>query len=192
MRCPYCQQSESSVLESRSGSDAESIRRRRECDRCGKRFTTYERVEGVDLQVVKKNGVIESFNREKLKKGIVKATWKRPISMSDIEDVMAEVERRLRLRSTTQIKSWEIGNLVMDHLRRLDPVAFILFASVYKDFQSLEDFQEEIQRLMCAIHHPEEKRKESISATLAGATGAAPDSEIKLSQCSEHDQKEFA
>lgn len=192
MRCPYCQQSETSVLESRITSDTESIRRRRVCDRCGKRFTTYERVEGVDLQVVKKNGVVETFDREKLRKGIVKATWKRPVSMSDIDDVLAEVERRLRLRSTTQIKSWEIGNLVMDHLRRLDPVAFILFASVYKDFQSLEDFQEEIQRLMCVLHHPEESSTESHSATSAGATGAAPDSDSKPPECFEHDQKEPA
>lgn len=192
MRCPYCQQSDTSVLESRITSDTESIRRRRVCDRCGKRFTTYERVEGVDLQVVKKNGVVETFDREKLRKGIVKATWKRPVSMSDIEDVMAEVERRLRLRSTTQIKSWEIGNLVMDRLRSLDPVAFILFASVYKDFQSLEDFQEEIQRLMCALHHPEESSPESHSATSAGATGAALDSDSKPPKCFENEQKERA
>ncbi len=162
MRCPYCQHTETSVLESRLSSDTEAIRRRRTCDRCGKRFTTYERVEGVDLQVVKKNGEIQTFDREKLRKGIVKATWKRPISMADIEELMAEVERRLRLRSTTQIKSWEIGNLVMDRLRRIDPVAFILFASVYKDFQSLEDFQEEIQRLMCSLEeHPQVQKEQS-------------------------------
>lgn len=169
MRCPYCQQTNSSVLESRITSDTESIRRRRMCDKCGKRFTTYERVEGVDLQVVKKNGEVEPFDREKLRKGIVKATWKRPVSMSDIEDVMNDVERRLRLRATTQIKSWEVGNLVMDRLRQIDPVAYILFASVYKDFQSLEDFQQEIQTLMCVVKHSLDS---SASATRAGATGA--------------------
>jgi len=128
-------------------SDTESIRRRRTCDNCGKRFTTYERVEGVDLSVVKKNGAVETFDREKLRKGMVKATWKRPVSMSDIEELLDDVERRLRVRKTTKIKSWEIGNLVMNRLRKLDPVAYLLFASVYKDFQSLEDFEGEIIRL---------------------------------------------
>lgn len=147
MRCPYCSNTDTSVLESRMASDGSSIRRRRLCESCGKRFTTYERVEGVDLSVVKKSGDVEPFDREKLRKGIVKATWKRPVSMADIEDLLDDVEKRLRLRSTTQIKSWEIGNLVMNRLKKLDPVAFLLFASVYKDFQSLEDFQGEIERL---------------------------------------------
>lgn len=147
MRCPYCQNGETSVLESRLASDMSAIRRRRSCDSCGKRFTTYERVEGVDLSVVKKNGEIEPFDREKLRKGLTKATWKRPVSMSEIEELLDDVERRLRLRSSTKIKTWEIGNLVMNRLRKLDPVAFLLFASVYKDFQSLEDFDQEIQRL---------------------------------------------
>lgn len=147
MRCPYCQNVETSVLESRLTTDATSIRRRRLCENCGKRFTTYERVEGVDLTVVKKNGQEEPFDREKLRKGIVKATWKRPVSMAEIEDLLDDVEKRLRLRSSTEIKSWEIGNLVMNRLRKLDPTAYLLFASVYKDFQSLEDFQEEITRL---------------------------------------------
>ncbi|MCD8484883.1 transcriptional regulator NrdR [Candidatus Woesebacteria bacterium] len=147
MRCPYCSHTATSVLESRLTSDAESIRRRRTCDNCGKRFTTYERVEGVDLSVVKKNGSTETFDREKLRKGIVKATWKRPVSMSDIEELLDDVERRLRVRKTTKIKSWEIGNLVMNRLKKLDPVAYLLFASVYKDFQSLDDFEGEITRL---------------------------------------------
>lgn len=151
MRCPYCHHTATSVLESRLTSDTESIRRRRTCDNCGKRFTTYERVEGVDLSVVKKNGAVEPFDREKFRKGIVKATWKRPVSMSDIEELLDDVERRLRVRKTTKIKSWEIGNLVMNRLKKLDPVAYLLFASVYKDFQSLEDFEGEIQRIQESI-----------------------------------------
>lgn len=147
MRCPYCHHTATSVLESRLTSDTESIRRRRTCDNCGKRFTTYERAEGVDLTVVKKNGEVEPFDREKFRKGIIKATWKRPVSMSDIEELIDDVERRLRVRKTTKIKSWEIGNLVMNRLKKLDPVAYLLFASVYKDFQSLEDFENEIQRI---------------------------------------------
>lgn len=145
--CPYCQHPDTSVLESRDAEEGRSIRRRRSCERCGKRFTTYERVEGVDLIVIKKNGSEVPFDREKLRKGIIKATWKRPVSMSDIEGLMDDVERRLRLRSGTKIKSWEIGNLVMNRLKKLDPVSYLLFASVYKDFQSVEDLQKELDRV---------------------------------------------
>jgi transcriptional repressor NrdR len=147
MRCPYCQNPDTSVLESRLAEDHAAIRRRRVCEHCGKRFTTYERIEGVDLTVIKKDGAAEPFDREKLRKGIVKATWKRPVSMADIDDLMNDVEKRLRLRTSTTIKSWEIGNMVMNRLKKLDRVAYLLFASVYKDFRSLEDFAEEIDRL---------------------------------------------
>lgn len=147
MRCPYCHNPDTSVLESRLAEDTTAIRRRRVCEKCGKRFTTYERVEGVDMTVIKKNGQVESFDREKLRKGMIKATWKRPVSMSEIEEILDDVEKRLRLRTTTNIKSWEIGNLVMNKLKEIDPVAYLLFASVYKDFQSLEDFASEIGKL---------------------------------------------
>lgn len=147
MRCPYCHNPDTSVLESRLAEDTTAIRRRRVCEKCGKRFTTYERVEGVDMTVIKKNGQVESFDREKLRKGVIKATWKRPVSMSEIEEILDDVEKRLRLRTTTNIKSWEIGNLVMNKLKEIDPVAYLLFASVYKDFQSLEDFASEIGKL---------------------------------------------
>lgn len=147
MRCPYCQNPDTSVLESRLAEDQAAIRRRRVCETCGKRFTTYERAEGVDLTVMKKDGAAEQFDREKLRKGIVKATWKRPVSMADIEELMNDIEKRLRLRTSTTIKSWEIGNMVMNRLKKLDRVAYLLFASVYKDFQSLEDFGGEISRL---------------------------------------------
>lgn len=147
MRCPYCQHPNTSVLESRLAENGESFRRRRSCDRCRKRFTTYERVEGVDLSVAKKSGQVEPFDREKLRKGVIKATWKRPVSMADIDELLNEVEKKLRVRASTVVKSWEIGNLVMNRLKKLDPVAFLLFASVYKDFQSLEDFAQEIDGL---------------------------------------------
>lgn len=147
MRCPYCHNTDTSVLESRLAEDTTVIRRRRVCEKCGKRFTTYERVEGVDMSVIKKNGQVENFDREKLRKGVIKATWKRPVSLSEIEEILDDVERRLRLRTSTNIKSWEIGNLVMNRLKQIDPVAFLLFASVYKDFQSLEDFAAEIEKL---------------------------------------------
>ena len=104
MQCPYCSFPDSAVLESRVTPNTGTMRRRRQCGKCEKRFTTYERVEGVDLTVIKKNGEHELFDREKIKKGLVKATWKRPISMEDVERVIEEVERKLRLRDSNEIK----------------------------------------------------------------------------------------
>ncbi|PWU23768.1 transcriptional regulator NrdR [Candidatus Cerribacteria bacterium 'Amazon FNV 2010 28 9'] len=147
MKCPYCHHTSSSVLESRLGEDRTSIRRRRQCERCHKRFTTYERTEGIDLTVIKKDGRKECFSREKLKRGILKATWKRPVSLSDIEGLIDEVEEKLRQRGTTQMKSWEIGKLVVNRLRKLDPLSYLLYASVYRDFRTLEDFEKELAEL---------------------------------------------
>jgi transcriptional repressor NrdR len=123
------------------------MRRRRECPKCQKRFTTYERAEGVDTKVVKKTGKIEDFDREKLKRGIMKATWKRPVSMEQIEEMVDEVERILRRKTSTEVRSWEIGNLVINRLKKIDPLAYLLFASVYREFESLADFDEEIKKL---------------------------------------------
>ncbi len=147
MQCPFCSFPDSAVLESRVTPNNGTMRRRRQCGKCEKRFTTYERVEGVDLTVIKKNGERELFDREKIQKGLMKATWKRPISMEDVERVIEEVERKLRLRNSNEIKSWEIGKMVMNRLRKIDPISYLLFASVYRDFQTLEDFEEEIRRL---------------------------------------------
>ena len=147
MRCPYCHHDDTSVVDSREAEDQTSIRRRRECDQCDKRFTTYERVEGIDLKVIKKDGSKEDFSREKLKRGLVKATWKRPISMADIEALIDEIEALLRRKRTSEVKSWEVGNLVINRLRKIDPLSYLLFASVYRDFDSLEDFAEEIEKL---------------------------------------------
>jgi transcriptional repressor NrdR len=148
MQCPYCQSLDHNVLESRVAEDKKSIRRRRQCHKCKKRFTTYERVEGVDLKVVKKDGKIEEFDREKIRRGLIKATWKRPVSSKDIDAVLDEVEAKLRLKSATTVKSWEIGNLVIRRLKKLDPLGYLLFASVYRDFTSLEDFKAEIDQLL--------------------------------------------
>jgi len=123
------------------------MRRRRECVKCGKRFTTYERAEGVDIKVVKKSGKIEDFDREKLKRGIMKATWKRPVTMEQIEEMVDEVERILRRKMTTEVRSWEVGNLVINRLKKIDPLAYLLFASVYREFESLNDFSEELAKL---------------------------------------------
>ncbi len=147
MQCPYCHNEDTSVLESRITEDGGAMRRRRECVKCGKRFTTYERAEGVDIKVVKKTGKIEDFDREKLKRGIMKATWKRPVSMEQIEEMVDEVERILRRKSSTEVRSWEIGNLVINRLKKIDPLAYLLFASVYREFENLSDFEEEIKKL---------------------------------------------
>ncbi len=147
MKCPFCGSDDLGVLESRTNSDGESIRRRRECIKCKKRFTTYERIEGPELWVVKKSGRKESFDREKLRRGIVKATWKRPVTMSEIEDLIERVERGLKKKSSEMVKSWEIGNLVINKLKRLDPMGYLLFASVYRDFDDLKEFEDEIKKI---------------------------------------------
>jgi transcriptional repressor NrdR len=147
MKCPYCFSPNSAVVDSREAEEQNSIRRRRVCESCTKRFTTYERIEGIDLKVIKKDGSSEDFSREKLRRGVVKATWKRPVSMADIEELLDDVERKLRLRESTEVKSWEVGNLVINRLRKMDKLSYLLFASVYRDFDSLEDFAEELSRL---------------------------------------------
>lgn len=147
MKCPYCSHTSTSVLESRIPQDLSSIRRRRACDYCEKRFTTYERVEGIDLNVIKKDGSRECFSREKLKKGILKATWKRPVTLEDIDVLVDEIEQKLRLRDSTEVKSWEIGKLVINRLKKIDPLSYLLFASVYRDFQTLGDFEKELEML---------------------------------------------
>ena len=147
MICPYCGKPDSTVIDSRETEDSEATRRRRTCNTCGKRFTTYERVEGIDLKVVKKNGEKEDFSRDKLRRGLVKATWKRPVPMAEVESLLDEVERKLRCKKTSEVKSWEIGNLVINRLRKIDPLSYLLFASVYRDFDSVADFAQEIKKL---------------------------------------------
>lgn len=147
MKCPYCNHTNTSVLESRISVDCTAFRRRRQCESCSKRFTTYERVEGIDLNVIKKDGSKECFSREKLKKGVLKATWKRPVSVGEIDTLVDEVEQKLRQRNSTEVKSWEIGKLVVNRLRKIDPLSYLLYASVYRDFRTLEDFEKELQEM---------------------------------------------
>jgi len=134
-------------VDSRETDESTTIRRRRICDNCDKRFTTYERVEGIELKIIKKNGQTEEFSRDKLRRGVVKATWKRPVSMADIEDLLNDVERKLRTKKATEVKSWEVGNLVINRLKKIDHLSYLLFASVYRDFDSLADFEQEIIKL---------------------------------------------
>lgn len=147
MRCPYCHHCETSVLESRVAEGGKSLRRRRKCEKCDRRFTTFERVEGIDVMVMKKSGGSERFDREKIKKGIVKATWRRPLSIEKIEEMIDAVERTLRERESSEIKSFDVGELVLGELRLVDPISAFSFAIVYRDIDSLEEFEKELQEV---------------------------------------------
>lgn len=145
MRCPFCSK-DTKVIETRE-SEEEVTRRRRECLGCKKRFTTYEKPE-INLMVIKKDGRREPFIREKLKSGIVKACQKRPVSSEQIERAVDEIELELRNQETNEIETKFIGKLVMAKLKKLDKVAYIRFASVYKEFADLEDFEKELQKMI--------------------------------------------
>lgn len=140
--------SETKVLDSREAEDDDVTRRRRECLKCSKRFTTYERIEMVDLLVLKKDGKAEQFNREKLVKGLRRACEKRPITNDKIEKVVDQIEATLRRKKKTEVKSSLIGELVMKKLKSLDKVAYIRFASVYRDFTDITSFQKELKELL--------------------------------------------
>jgi len=147
MRCPYCQEYESRVIDSRASEDACTIRRRRECSNCKRRFTTYERVEERPLLVVKNGGEREQFSREKILKGISKACEKRPVSLEDMETVVADIERELRDNFDREVSSKVIGEIIMDKLQDLDEVAYVRFASVYRQFGDLNSFIKTIEQL---------------------------------------------
>ena len=145
MRCPFCNSDRTEVTDKR---DTEGeTRRRRECLKCKKRFTTYERVETKDLRVIKKDGSRELFDSEKLKRGLIKACEKRPVSMEAIEDVIDDIEIKLRKMNSTEIPSSKIGELIMKKLFKLDEVAYIRFASVYRSFDSPKEFEKEVKLL---------------------------------------------
>ncbi len=144
MKCPYCNNLNSKVVDKRNTESEIAIRRRRECLKCNKRFTTYERVE-TDLIVIKKDGRREQYNREKLKNGITKSCEKRPVTQEQIEKIMDDIENTLREQPTAEVKSNFIGQLVMKYLKKIDKVAFIRFASVYKEFNDTDDFIKTIE-----------------------------------------------
>lgn len=148
MRCPYCKNLETKVTDSRDADDCTSVRRRRECLACGKRFTTYENVELTEIRVIKKSGVRESFNRDKLRGGITRACEKLKISADQIESVVKTVERKAMSESSREITSERIGNLVMAELKKLDQVAYVRFASVYREFKDISSFMDELKKLM--------------------------------------------
>lgn len=148
MHCPYCGSTETEVAETRVSEDDNTIRRRRSCSACNKRFTTYERIENVTLIVKKKEGTREQFNREKLKNGIIQATQKTSVTFEDINTIVDAVERELRNEDTVEIESKKIGQMVALRLKKIDKVAYIRFASVFKQFLDVEDFQKELARLI--------------------------------------------
>ncbi|MBF8250192.1 MAG: Transcriptional repressor NrdR [Candidatus Levybacteria bacterium] len=148
MKCPYCGSTESEVVETRASEDVDTIRRRRECLQCKKRFTTYERIENVNLVVIKKDGKREQFDRDKLKSGIVRSCEKTAVSMEAIEKIVTEVERELRGADSVEVESKKIGQMVAARLKRIDKVAYIRFSSVFKRFVDVEDFEEEVKKLI--------------------------------------------
>ena len=147
MKCTYCDSRETKVVDKRESQDAGTTRRRRECLRCKKRFTTYERVEEFELTVVKKDGRREKFSREKLRSGVMKACEKRTISVQQIDEAVDGIEAELRRLDTQEVKSKQIGELVMRKLRRLDKISYIRFAAVYRQFEDIESFEKEIKKL---------------------------------------------
>ena len=148
MKCPFCDNPDTKVIDSRPIEEGKAIRRRRECEQCGKRFTTYEKVEASIIMVIKKDGSREAFDRDKIMNGIVKACYKRPVSVSDMERVVNDIERGLNNMMEKEIKSTFIGELVMEQLKNLDEVAYVRFASVYRQFTDVNTFIKEIEELV--------------------------------------------
>ena len=148
MKCPYCEYLESKVIDSRPIDDGSSIRRRRECLKCEKRFTTYEQIESVPLVIIKKDGKRQVYNRQKLLNGLLRACEKTPVSFAQIENMVLEIESVLNNSLDREVTSTEIGELVMDKLKALNDVAYVRFASVYREFRDVNTFMEELSSLI--------------------------------------------
>ncbi|MDR1997505.1 MAG: transcriptional regulator NrdR [Candidatus Margulisbacteria bacterium] len=147
MKCPFCGKDQDKVIESRTTNDGEIIRRRRECEQCGERFTSYERIEPRAAFVIKKDGRREPYDRDKIKRGLLKAVEKRPISMEKIEQVLQNIEHKIPYNNENEVSTDQVGLLVMEELEKLDPVAYVRFASVYREFKTVNEFVEEIKTL---------------------------------------------
>jgi transcriptional repressor NrdR len=148
MRCPYCGKDHDRVSDSRASEDGASIRRRRECLHCSRRFTTYERVDETGISVVKRNGAREPFSRDKIRLGLAKACWKRPISEEQINNLVSRVESDVFAATESEIESTKVGELVMRRLAEVDQVAYVRFASVYRQFKDVRDFVDELRPLL--------------------------------------------
>ncbi|MCP8617081.1 transcriptional regulator NrdR [Salirhabdus salicampi] len=148
MRCPHCHYKSTKVLDSRPIEEGKAIRRRRECESCQFRFTTFERIEEVPLIIVKKEGTREEFSREKLIRGLIRACEKRPVALEQIENIAIDIEKELRNQGNSEILSKEIGEMVMDRLAHIDEVAYVRFASVYRQFKDISVFLKELEDLI--------------------------------------------
>ena len=148
MRCLYCENPDTKVIDKRNTDDLGVIRRRRECLKCEKRFTTYERIETSNIVVVKKNGDRQAFDRDKLKSGVSRACEKRPVSTDEVDRIITEIETVLKNQETTEVNSKFVGQQVMKRLKKVDKVAYIRFASVYREFTDLEEFKKEVEKLI--------------------------------------------
>lgn len=148
MKCPFCDNPDTKVIDSRPTEEGHAIRRRRGCDRCSKRFTTYEKVEETILMVVKKDGKREAFDRNKLLRGITRACEKRPVSLATMEGMVEEIERKLNNMMEKEVASDYMGELVMDELKKVDEVSYVRFASVYRQFTDVNTFMKEIEKLI--------------------------------------------
>ncbi|WP_138495475.1 transcriptional regulator NrdR [Paenibacillus pinistramenti] len=148
MKCPYCDYHGTKVLDSRPANENRSIRRRRECEKCSRRFTTFEMVEETPLIVIKKDGSREEFSREKMLRGLIRACEKRPVSVEQLESIVTEVETSLRNTAVAEVESMNIGELVMEHLYPVDEVAYVRFASVYRQFKDIDMFMRELKGLL--------------------------------------------
>ena len=147
MQCPFCAAPNTKVIDSRLVTEGNAVRRRRECQSCGERFTSFETAELLMPKVVKSNGIRDPFNEEKLRYGIVRALEKRPVSVDQIESALGRIMHKIRVKGEREVSSFEIGKFVMGELRELDPVGYVRFASVYRDFQDVSEFAVEIQKL---------------------------------------------
>ena len=157
MQCPRCKFNGSRVIDSRPADDGRSIRRRRDCDECGYRFTTFERLEKAPILVIKRNGNREAFNREKLLNGLVRSAEKRPIPLSQLEQIVNEVEHTINQEGENEISSMLIGEMVMDYLAKIDDIAYIRFASVYRQFTDRKMFLKELERMSFEMDRKDSK-----------------------------------
>ncbi len=148
MKCPYCGNTDTRVIDSRPVEETNSIRRRRSCDECGKRFTTYEKVETIPLIVIKKDNNREQYERAKIERGILRACYKRPVSADEIKKAVDAVELEIFNREEKEIPSSDIGEVIMDKLKELDPVAYVRFASVYREFKDVNTFMDELKSFL--------------------------------------------
>ena len=153
MKCPYCNEADTKVIDSRPADDNSSIRRRRQCERCGKRFTTYEKLETMPLMVIKKDESREVYDRSKIEAGILHSCHKRPVSIQQINQMIDEIENEIFTMEDREVETSAIGELVMQKLKQLDEVAYVRFASVYREFKDVNTFMEELGKLL------ENKRK---------------------------------